>query len=116
MPIIINLTKNTIVTNTEEIANTFFKRLKGLLGRNHLPEDHGMLIYPCKQIHSFFMKFPFDAVFLTRDNQVVYTIENMEPKKISPLIPEAFSVLELPTNTIRKSKIELDDQFQRKGW
>lgn len=114
--IILNSTKNVTVTNTEEIANTFLKRLKGLLGRSHLPEKHGMLIYPCKQIHSYFMKFPFDAVFLTRDNRVIYFMEDVKPGKISPLIAKAFSVLELPAGTVRKSGIELNDKLERKEW
>jgi len=112
--IILNSTKNVTVTNTEEIANTFFKRLKGLLGRSHLPEKHGMLIYPCNQIHSFFMKFPFDAVFLTRDNRVIYFMEGIKPYRASPLISKAFSVLELPVGTIRKSGIEINDKIIRK--
>ncbi len=106
---IINTAKNTVVANTEEIANTFLKRLKGLLGRSHLPEGHGMLIYPCKQIHSFFMKFSFDVVFLTRDNRVVFFMEDIKPGRISPLISKAFSVLELPTGTIQKTQIENGD-------
>lgn len=114
--IIINSTKNQVVTNTEEIANTILKRLKGLLGRSSLPDQTGMLIYPCNQIHSCFMKFPFDAVFLTRDNRVIYFMEDMKPGKISPLIPKAFSVLELPAGTIRKSGIEFNDILERKEW
>ncbi len=75
-----------------------------------------MLIYPCKQIHSFFMKFSFDAVFLTRDNRVVFLMEDIKPGKTSPLVPEAFSVLELPAGTIRKSGIEFNDVLIRKEW
>lgn len=110
---IINATKNTTITTTEEIANTFLKRLKGLLGRSDLPEGHGMLIYPCKQIHSFFMKFPFDAIFLTRDNRVVFFMEDIKPNITSPFISKAYSVLELPAGTIRKTKTEYGDILKR---
>lgn len=111
--IIINLTKNLVITNTEEVANTFLKRLKGLLGRSHLPEKHGILICPCKQIHSFFMNFPFDAVFLARDNRVIFFMEDIKPNKISPFISKAYSVLELPAGTIRKTQIEYGDNLKR---
>jgi hypothetical protein len=111
--IIINSTKNTVITNTVELANTFLKRLKGLLGRSHLPEKHGILIYPCNQIHSFFMKFPFDAVFLTRDNRVIFFMEDIKPGEIGPLIPKAYSVLELPAGTVRKTKTEYGDILKR---
>lgn len=61
------------------------------------------------------MQFPFDAVFLTRDNRVIYFIEDMQPRKVSPLIIKAFSVLELPAGTIHKAQIAVNDKFERKG-
>ncbi|WP_242848989.1 DUF192 domain-containing protein [Syntrophomonas palmitatica] len=111
---IINTTKNTIITQTEEQANTFLTRLKGLLGRKFLPPEKGMLIYPCKQIHSCFMKFNFDAIFLARDNRVVFIMEDIKPFRFSPLIREAFAVLELPAGTVRDTHIEVGDLLARK--
>ncbi len=112
--IIINQTRDIVVTQAEEVADTFLKRLVGLLGRSSLPEQSGLIITPCNQIHSFFMKFPFDAVFLTRDNRVIYFIEDMKPFRASPLIKKAAAVLELPAGTIQLCGIEKHDQFIRK--
>lgn len=62
------------------------------------------------------MKFPFDAVFLTRDNRVIFFMEDIKPYRMSPLISKAFSVLELPAGAIRKSGIEFNDVLIRKEW
>ena len=62
------------------------------------------------------MKFPFDAVFLTRDNRVIFFMEDIKPGKISPLVSRAFSVLELPAGTIQKSGIKINDKLERKEW
>jgi len=59
------------------------------------------------------MKFRFDAVFLTRDNQVVFFMEDIKPYRISPFISKAYSVLELPAGTIRKTQIEYGNILKR---
>ena len=51
-------------TVTVEIADNFFRRFCGLMGKKNLPARHGLLISPCNSIHMCFMKFPIDAVFL----------------------------------------------------
>lgn len=56
------------------------------------------------------MKFPFDAVFLTQDNRVIFFMENIKPGKVSPFISEAYSVLELPAGTIQNN-ISLNDKI-----
>jgi len=75
-------------------------RMRGLLGRSTLPAGHGLLIRPCKGIHTFFMKFPIDAVFLDRDNRVVALYRSLLPNRITRVYPAAASVLELPGGTL----------------
>ena len=64
------------------IANNFFSRLKGLIGKNSLPHGEGLLIAPCNSIHMLFMKFNIDAVFIDK---------NFIIKKISPNLKTWFS-------------------------
>lgn len=47
-----------------EKADTFFKRLRGLIGRKNLPQGYGLMIFPCNSIHMLFMKFEIDAIFI----------------------------------------------------
>jgi uncharacterized membrane protein (UPF0127 family) len=86
-----------------------FFRMKGLLGRAHLPEGEGILLSSCNSIHMFFMKFAIDAVFLDKESRVVYLCERIAPWKISRVILSAKSVLEIPAGTVAKHGIRLGD-------
>lgn len=82
------------------VAASLPARIRGLLGRNSLPEGEGLLIRPCKGIHTFFMKFPIDAVFLDRDNRVVALYKSLQPNRLTLIYLKANSVLELPAGTL----------------
>jgi uncharacterized membrane protein (UPF0127 family) len=82
------------------VADTFFTRLKGLLGKNELPHGEGLWIKPCNSVHTFGMKFPIDVVFLDKDNRVVGLVNTLRPNRISRLYSGASSVIELPAGTI----------------
>ncbi|MBO7720914.1 MAG: DUF192 domain-containing protein [Kiritimatiellae bacterium] len=62
-----------------EVAETFFERAKGLIGRRGLGRGRGLLIPRCNCIHTLFMRFPIDAVFLDRGGGVVKTVRNIRP-------------------------------------
>ena len=62
-----------------EVAERFTERLRGLIGRNGLESGKGMLIMRCNCIHTFFMRFPIDAMFLDRNGEVVRTVRNIRP-------------------------------------
>jgi uncharacterized membrane protein (UPF0127 family) len=77
--------------------------MKGLLGRNSLDDGEGLLIRPCKGIHTFGMKFPIDAVFLNRDNRVIAIVNNIPPNRMTRMYLGASSVIELPVGTLDKT-------------
>lgn len=76
-----NETRGNIVAQRCGLANNFFTRVKGLLGRNGLDADEGLLIVPCPSIHMFGMRFALDVVFLTADHTVTDFVENIGPGK-----------------------------------
>lgn len=104
-----NLTHHTILADKCEIADNFWLRFKGLMGRSYLPQDSGLIITPCNSIHMFFMKIPLDIVFITNKNTVIHTIENIRPWKFSKIITSAYSVIELPIGTIKNCNIQVGD-------
>jgi len=61
------------------IADRARVRMKGLLGRRSLPAGEGILITPAPSIHTWFMRFPIDVVFLGRDLEVIDVVENLGP-------------------------------------
>lgn len=86
------------------IAGTAFSRAKGLLGRDALLEGEGLLIRPCKGIHTFFMKFPIDVVFLDKNNRIIETVENIPPHRMTNVLFLATSAIELPAGTVLASE------------
>lgn len=106
-----NLTQNAVLAHEVRLADRFFSRLRGLLGDKSLSPGKGLIIYPCKQIHSAFMRFSFDALFLDPDFYVLHVEKNIAPFKISPLIRSAWMVIELPAGIIEKTGTEKGDRI-----
>ena len=94
-----------------ELANGFFTRLKGLLGRTGLAEGEGMLLSPCSSIHCFGMKFSIDIVFLDRNYQVVGIKENMLPGSRASS-RKARHVLELKAGEVERHSIKIGEQLE----
>lgn len=76
------------------MAHTYFTRLRGLIGRPALGTLQAIWIRPCQQVHTHFMAYPLDVVFLDRKMQVVQVVRDLKPWKISPWVKGAHSVLE----------------------
>jgi uncharacterized membrane protein (UPF0127 family) len=95
------------VTKADDAAS----RSKGLLGRESLGADEGLWIeqpnlawlVPCPTIHTFFMKFPIDVLFLDGGLRVAAVAENMKPWRLSPWVRHAHSILELKGGVLNGS-------------
>ena len=109
---ITNLSKNTILAKKVVLADTFFSRLKGLLGRDALGNQEALIIKPANSIHTFFMRFPIDLIFLDKQNRVTATKESIKPFRLTSPFLNAFSVIELPTNTIKNTQTQVGDILQ----
>lgn len=95
--------------NDISLAASLPARLKGLLGRDNLEAGKGLLICPCKGIHTFFMKFSIDAVFLDKSNRVVAISHSLPPNRMTTIYPKAVSVLELPAGTLGENVVVGDE-------
>lgn len=78
-----------------EIAETFWKRAIGLAGRQGLDIGQGLLIPSCGAIHTFFMRFPIDVIFLDHGNRVVKVINGLKPWRLAWGGRNAYSTLEV---------------------
>jgi uncharacterized protein len=106
-----NVTRGTLVADAADIADTSEKRRTGLLKRQSLEQGEGLLIAPCEGIHSFGMKFAFDALFLGGDRKVLKVRASMPRGRIS-LCLRAHSVLELPAGTAAETGTVAGDQLE----
>lgn len=106
---IINVTKENIICSDGALANSFFSRLKGLIGKNELKINEGLCILPCKSVHTFFMKFSIDVIFVDKNGIVCKIAKNLKPYKISKYISKAQYVIELSSGMCNRFKIEIGD-------
>jgi uncharacterized protein len=77
------------------VADRIFSRMRGLLGRRELAAGEGLLIRPAPSIHTFFMRFAIDAIFLSRDGEVLKVAPDVKPWRMRSC-RRAYAVLELP--------------------
>ncbi len=112
-----NLTRGTVLAADLEIAESFWARFKGLMGRRSLPAGQALWLTG-NGIHMFFMRFPIDAVFLGRpmadgDRRVVSIHRRVRPWiGIVPLVRGADGMLELPVGTIDASATQRGDTLR----
>jgi uncharacterized membrane protein (UPF0127 family) len=106
-----NQTRESFLSLGVAAADTTLTRLKGLIGKLTLALDEGLWIVPSQGIHTVGVLFPLDLVYLDEHNQVLHMVESFPSFRISPLIAQAASVLELPTHTIYSSQTQPGDQL-----
>lgn len=106
-----NITKNNIVADKIIIADKFWARMRGLMGRRELEENEGLLLAPCNAVHMMFMRFPIDVIFLDKGFVVVKIMENLRPWRTSPIVRGAFQVIELGAGSTEKNGISTGDKL-----
>lgn len=100
-----------LATHVRE-AQTFWKRLKGLMFTKQLPTGCALHIQPCQSIHTFFMNYSIDVLHLDRDHRVVATEQNVTPRSIGKKVRETVSVVELPVGTIQQTDTQVGQAVQ----
>lgn len=99
---------NIIYMKNVKIANTYIKKLKGYMFCKY-PKEPAILFYPCSSIHTFFMKFSIDIIFLNEDKVVIRIENNIKKNKIL-YVKKARYVIEAKANEF--DDIKVDDQVQ----
>lgn len=77
------------------VANTFATRFMGLMFKRHLDDTSGLLIQKCSGIHTCFMRFTIDVIYLDKDYTVLFA-ETVAPWRIGKIVKHTKHVLELP--------------------
>jgi uncharacterized membrane protein (UPF0127 family) len=106
-----NVTRGTSIGDGVETAESSAQRRKGLLKHEKLDEGSGLWIIPCEAVHTFFMKFALDLIYIDRRNIVKAVVRNVRPWRFSICLP-AHSVIELPTGTIDRTSTQKGDQLE----
>jgi uncharacterized protein len=103
-----------IVCRDCTVADSIFTRAKGLLGRSGLGPDEGLLLQPANSVHTAFMRFPIDVVFLDRDLKVLDVAEAVPPWRIKARRGSR-AVLELAAGQAARQGITAADSLRLGG-
>jgi uncharacterized protein len=109
-----NRTRETFVATEAAVADSYLRRLVGLLGKTKrwARQGCGLWIVPSRGVHTIGMMFPIDLIFLGKDREVVHVEEYVRPFRISKVSLKADSVLELPAHTVYRSGTQVGDQME----
>ena len=101
---------NHVICGDCVVADSAPARLRGLLGRSPLAAGEGLLLRPCASVHTWFMGFAIDALFLDRDLRVVRIAPNLRPWQMAAA-RKAKVVLELRSGEAARSRIAVGDRL-----
>jgi uncharacterized membrane protein (UPF0127 family) len=106
-----NQTRNTVLGEAVDVADTSAKRRVGLLKHERLEPGTGLWIVPCESVHTFFMKFPIDLVYLDKKKRV-RKVRNAVPAWRMSACLSAHSILEFPAGTAARTGTLPGDELQ----
>lgn len=93
-----------------KLAAAFGERLRGLMFYREMSAIDGLLLYPCKSAHMFWMRFPLDLVYLSHDG-VVILIETLAPNQLGRFVKNAYYILETKAGNGVKRDISAGDRL-----
>ncbi len=108
---IVNVTTGKTLARDARLADSFFTRLKGLLGTKSLLAGEGLVIRPCSGIHTFGMNYSIDVVFAAADDRVARTATCLEPGRLLACHGSRY-VIELPAGTLARTGTQPGDYLR----
>jgi uncharacterized membrane protein (UPF0127 family) len=106
---VLNKTRERILGDRIGLADRYWSRVRGLLGRGGLDEGQGLLLTPCKAVHTHGMRMPIDVAFLDRHGVVLALYPALERGRRTAYHKEAASALELPAGTLSETGTAVGD-------
>ncbi len=113
---VFNRTRQVALADHLSVADGHWSRFCGLMGlrASQFVAGQGLWILPCHGVHSLFMRFPIDVVYLDRDRGAIHLERALRPWRLGPVRGHAVSVIELPEGTIDSSGTQLGDIIEIK--
>jgi uncharacterized membrane protein (UPF0127 family) len=92
-------------------AASFSDRLFGLIFKN-IKKGQGFIIKDCNSIHTFWMRYKIDVVFLNKNNEIIKLFESFKQFRMTPVIKDACCVIEFPESTINDFSLKIGDNLK----
>ena len=100
-----------VVASRVELAVTRRARRVGLLGRDRFDADAALVLAPCLAIHTAFMRFPIDVIFVDRRGRAVRVVQDLRPWRVA-VAPRAHAAIELAAGTLRRHEVRVGDRLE----
>jgi uncharacterized protein len=110
-----NPARGSILGTRIGLADRWWLRFRGLMGREALPAGEGLILRPCRAVHMRGMAFPLDVVFLDRSGAIVAAYHSIPPGARTRWHNAARDALELPAGTLTASRTALGDTIVLDG-
>jgi uncharacterized membrane protein (UPF0127 family) len=108
--VLINARSDVTIATDVSLALTRADRNRGLLGRDSLDPSAALVISPCSSIHTMFMRFPIDVIFVDRDGRAVRIVRDLAPWRIAVAL-RAHAVIELAAGSLRTREVRVGDEL-----
>ena len=105
---LLNRTTKDRVAMHVELAVSRRHRRRGLLGRHRLEHGSALVLLPCVAVHTAFMRFAIDVVFVNRSGCVLHVVERLQPWRVA-LAPGAYGVIELAAGSLARQDVRVGD-------
>ncbi len=108
---ITNRSRNTLLGSRVVLASTWMSRFRGFIGRPEPRRGEGILLLPCDAIHTFWMSFDLDVLFLDEKGTVLEVVRSLRPWRKTRRVRGARYVLEVPVGTVDATGTQVGDEL-----
>lgn len=108
---IINTTRDQVLADNARRARSYWKRLIGLMGRKALAPGEGLIIDPCSMVHTHWMRFAIDVIYVNKEDVIVGIDHALRPWHIGHFYRKVQYVVELPAGTAHETGAQVGDRL-----
>jgi len=102
---VINRTRDAVLADRAELADNFWTRFVGLMGRRDLPTGGGLVLKPGGGIHMWFMRIPLDVIHVDKRDRVTHVLRGIKPWRFGPLFVGGKLAIELAEGTATQTQV-----------
>jgi uncharacterized membrane protein (UPF0127 family) len=102
---VLNRTRGSVLAEQAELADNFWTRFLGLMGRRELPAGAGLVLKPGGGIHMWFMRMPLDVVHVDKQDRVTHVLRGIKPWRFGPLFVGNKLGIELPVGAAASTQV-----------
>jgi uncharacterized membrane protein (UPF0127 family) len=108
---VVNKTREGVLGTRVQVADRWWQRVRGFLGRGRPADGEGILLSPCRAVHMIGIGFPLDVVFIDREGVVQAVYPSLRPGRMTRFHRSAEYALELPAGTIASTGTVVADRI-----